>query len=309
MNKKISVAIAAAALSVSMAVPAMAQWKQIDTNGWQWEENGVAVKDKWVSTANGQYYINLEGFCSYNWINWNGNWYFGEQGENLGNILKNTWAKVDGNTYYFFEDGRMATGTQTIGGVSYTFEANGHCTTSAPSGVSVPSYSTTGTTTTATSVSGGSSGGGSSSGGITVDKGAAEAKKEIQAAQNDIVSAMQDIPGVSNPKMSTTAVGNKVRVNASLSVEADEPAAETFAGVVSSVLENAGTTADKITEISFNNLKVSNLSELEAKAWEILGDMSAEEAAKMFAAGRSKTATAKLNDGTIVSVTVNFSIN
>ena len=60
MKRHITTMIAAAAISLIMAVPAMADWAQVSTNVWQWTENGVAVKDKWVTTQNGLYYIALD---------------------------------------------------------------------------------------------------------------------------------------------------------------------------------------------------------------------------------------------------------
>ena len=38
---------------------------------------------------------------------------------------ESTWIELSGKTYYCQEDGRMATGTVTIDGVTYTFDSNG----------------------------------------------------------------------------------------------------------------------------------------------------------------------------------------
>lgn len=298
MNKKLTVAVAAAALSVSMAVPAMAQWNNLGNNNWQWLENGVAVKDRWVTTENGQYYINLDGLCSYNWINWNGNWYFGEQGSNLGNVLKNTWASVDGSYYYFGGDGVMATGTQTINGTTYTFDANGHCTT-VPTGVSYATYSTTGAATTASTVSGG--GGSSSGGGSSTSRPAPSAEaRELQTELRAKEEAMSAAANGASVNVGT-ASGNtvNVQVNAASVVDNDAPAVELI-GVVENAV-NASGVADQVTSITLNNVTAGSVDELAERARDILDNMSLAQAKEAF---KNRSVTVELNDGTTINMFV-----
>ena len=308
MYKKITVALAAAALSVSMAVPAMAQWNQ-NGNSWQWVENGAAVKDQWVTTANGQYYINLDGVVSSGWINWNGNWYYGEPtGANLGNLVKNSFAKVNGKVYYFGGNGAMATGTQNIGGVNYTFAADGSCTTTP--NVSMPTYGSGSTAVAGGSVSGG---GGSSSGGsgsVSTTKGAYEVGSDIKnnaSAIKDELEASEGFLSVSAPSVS--ANGNKVTVSASATVDKNATAADVFSDAIGAVMNSDY--AGDITSIKFNNLTASSLGDLDAKAHNILGEMSVEAATKM---SKTKTATAEVDTNgddkgdTVVEVTFNYTV-
>ncbi|MDO4265187.1 MAG: hypothetical protein Q4C63_01800 [Eubacteriales bacterium] len=312
MNKRLSVAVAAAALSVSMAIPAMAQWNQLGTNSWQWIENGAAVKDRWVTTENGQYYINLDGVASYNWINWNGAWYFGEQGANLGNVLKNTWASIDGAAYHFDANGVMAVGTQTIDGAVYTFAENGHCSVT-PAGITLI-YSTTGgntnTTTTTHTVSGGGGGGGSSSGGGggSTTKPTEQAKTvqtEINGARDAIAEAINDDEAFSNASVNyASANGNMVYVTAKADVDKTAQAAEAFTSVIQTVIGQSDL-ADEIESIELNSVTATDLFDLEEKAQNILGEMSVEVAVKMF---ENKRAVVTLKDGTKVRVTVNYTL-
>ena len=297
MNKKLTVAVAAAALSVSMAVPAMAQWNNLGNNNWQWLENGVAVKDQWVTTENGQYYINLDGLCSYNWINWNGNWYFGQQGSNLGNVVKNGWASVDGSYYYFGADGVMATGTQTINGVTYTFDANGHCTTT-PTGVSYATYST-GAATTASTVSGGggsSSGGGSSTSMPAPSEKARDLQTELRAKEG-AMSAAANGASVNVGVASGNTVN--VQVNAASVVDNDAPAANLI-GIVEDAV-NASGVADQVTSITLNNVTAGSVDELADRAEEILKDMTLAQAKAAF---KNRSVTVELNDGTTINMFV-----
>ena len=298
MNKKLTVAVAAAALSVSMAVPAMAQWNNLGNNNWQWLENGVAVKDQWVTTENGQYYINLDGLCSYNWINWNGNWYFGQQGSNLGNVVKNGWASVDGNYYYFGADGVMATGTQTINGVTYTFDANGHCTTT-PTGVSYATYSTgAAASTSTTTVGGGSSSGGGSS--TSMPAPSAEAR-EVQTTLRNNEGAMNDAAAGATVNVGV-ASGNtvNVQVNAAGAVQDGDKASKLIA-VAGAVVDESGL-ADQVKNIKLRTITADSVEDLEARAEEILGTMTVAQIKDEFGPNRSITVT--LKDDTVIQLFV-----
>ena len=297
MNKKLTVAVAAAALSVSMAVPAMAQWNNLGNNNWQWLENGVAVKDQWVTTENGQYYINLDGLCSYNWINWNGNWYFGQQGSNLGNVVKNGWASVDGSYYYFGADGVMATGTQNINGVTYTFDANGHCTTT-PTGVSYATYSTgAAASTSTTTVGGGSSSGGGSS---TSMPAPSEAARETQTALRNTI----DNTTVNGASVNVgVASGDTVNVQVNATAVADTAeAADVLTDIADNVIAESGYTDADIKSITINKVSATTIDEMRTKAQDILGNMTIEEATK--ALGSSRSITVELENGSTVNLFV-----
>lgn len=298
MNKKLTVAVAAAALSVSMAVPAMAQWNNLGNNNWQWLENGVAVKDQWVTTENGQYYINLDGLCSYNWINWNGNWYFGQQGSNLGNVVKNGWASVDGSYYYFGADGVMATGTQTINGVTYTFDANGHCTTT-PTGVSYATYST-GAATTASTVSGG---GGSSSGGgssTSMPAPTAEARATQTTLRNNEAAMNAAAAGATVNVGVASSNKVNVQVNASSALSAGDEAADLIA-VASDVVAASGLEG-QVKSIKMNTITADDVAQFEARATEIVGSLTVGEIKDKFGDYRSITVT--LDNDTVINLSV-----
>lgn len=301
MNKKLTVAVAAAALSVSMAVPAMAQWNNLGNNNWQWLENGVAVKDQWVTTENGQYYINLDGLCSYNWINWNGNWYFGQQGSNLGNVVKNGWASVDGNYYYFGADGVMATGTQTINGVTYTFDANGHCTTT-PTGVSYATYSTGAAASTSTTTVGGgsSSGGGSSTSMPAPTTAARELQTELRATED----AMSNATGASVNVGVASGNTVNVQVNAASAVEANDDAATVLTDIARGIIDASGIDESRVQSIKIRNVSASSVGEMEDKAKEILNGMNIETAKKALGSNRTITVAVENEDGTVTNVSL-----
>lgn len=298
MNKKLTVAVAAAALSVSMAVPAMAQWNNLGNNNWQWLENGVAVKDQWVTTENGQYYINLDGLCSYNWINWNGNWYFGQQGSNLGNVVKNGWASVDGNYYYFGADGVMATGTQTINGVTYTFDANGHCTTT-PTGVSYATYSTgAAASTSTTTVGGGSSSGGGSS---TSMPAPSQKARDTQTALRDAEGDMNNVvSGVSVNVGVASGDTVNVQVNASGAVSAEDDATDLIGAALAVV--GASGYEDQVKSIKVRTITADSVEELANRADAILEGLSVADAEKIY--GSSRTVTVTLDNDVVINLFV-----
>ena len=310
MKRHITTMIAAAAISLIMAVPAMADWAQVSTNVWQWTENGVAVKDKWVTTQNGLYYINLDGNCSYGWINWCGNWYYGEpSGANLGNVVRNNWAQIDNSYYYFFEDGRMATGTQVIGGVTYTFDANGHCTTT-PAGVNILTFSATPAVVSGGSsvYYGGGSGGSSSGGGsgetTTPPTELAKALKEkLEAAETNMQSAFPEGTVVNVG----AASGNVVRVSVyGTRIDSSTKAADLFDAAAKAIAAS-GITDDQIDpekgiEIMGGVLKASNISDMQAQVEDIVRDMDIATIEKTF--GRSRNIRVNLNDGTSIVVHV-----
>lgn len=111
----------------------------------------------WLKLDNDYYYMQADGSLSTGWVTINGDKYY--MRPDSGKCVLNTaieidgfwycfksdgkllqgWLKKDGAFYYMDPagDGRMVAGTaKTIGGVSYTFAANGVCT----SAVQVSNY-------------------------------------------------------------------------------------------------------------------------------------------------------------------------
>lgn len=316
MKRHITTMIAAAAISLIMAVPAMADWAQVSTNVWQWTENGVAVKDKWVTTQNGLYYINLDGNCSYGWINWCGNWYYGEpSGANLGNVVRNNWAKIDNSYYYFFEDGRMATGTQVIGGVTYTFDANGHCTTT-PAGVNILTFSATPAVVSGGSgvyYGGGSSGGSgsSSTGGTTTETPAEKQADDIHdtMTKDENVKAMNDAVAGKATITVGSVNGTTVPVTVNATVSKSDTAAELIT-MATEAVANSGINTDEITKIQIKTLSAEGsnaLADIEDKINAIFGTMTVEQAMNVVE-GTQRTITVTMSDGAVISVNVNATI-
>lgn len=292
MNKKLTVALAAAALSVSMAVPAMAQWNAVGSN-WQWIENGTAVKDTWVTTANGQYYINLDGWASVNWINWNGNWYFGEQGANAGNVLKNTWATIDGKVYYFGETGVMATGAQTVGGTAYSFDANGACTTT-PSGVQMVTINTVAYKTTGSVSSGGSSGGGSSSSHVTPSADKVAQKLQDQAVLDAAGKALAGKVGAESVTVTAEVDESKNMFVAveTAAVKKDAKAYDLVNNSYRTALSSAGLVQSDITSINGKSF-----SAYMSAAQALLGDKTVAEALADGSVDTERTAEVTVGSG------------
>lgn len=304
MKRHITTMIAAAAISLIMAVPAMADWAQVSTNVWQWTENGVAVKDKWVTTQNGLYYINLDGNCSYGWINWCGNWYYGEpSGANLGNVVRNNWAQIDNSYYYFFEDGRMATGTQVIGGVTYTFDANGHCTTT-PAGVNILTFSATPAV-----VSGGSGvyyGGGSSSGGSSSGSTLTSEERAAQKMGNSVkanISAMNEALGSSGSITSASTSGKTVTVSVTAPDVDDSADLETLISNANAAIDASGVSRDNVESVTFNSLSFGSVDAAADRVRELVDAMGGIDAVKA-AYPNGQTVTVNMKDGSVMKVVI-----
>lgn len=304
MKRHITTMIAAAAISLIMAVPAMADWSQVSTNVWQWTENGAVVKDRWVTTQNGLYYINLDGNCSYGWINWCGNWYYGEpSGANLGNVVRNNWAQIDNSYYYFFEDGRMATGTQVIGGVTYTFDANGHCTTT-PAGVNILTFSAAPAV-----VSGGSGvyyGGGSSSGGSSSGSTMTSEERAAQKMGNSVkanISAMNEALGSSGSITSASTSGKTVTVSVTAPDVDDSADLETLISNANAAIDASGVSRDNVESVTFNSLSFGSVDAAADRVRELVDAMGGIEAVKA-AYPNGQTVTVNMKDGSVMKVVI-----
>lgn len=95
-------------------------FKSIDGKEYYFDENGYMLSDQFVQGK----WLDRNGESSgeYQWKQDGSNWTYEN---NDGNVVKSGWANIDGEWYYFDEDGHMVTGKVTIGGKSYSFGSNG----------------------------------------------------------------------------------------------------------------------------------------------------------------------------------------
>ena len=75
---------------------------------WQYIVNGTAFNQGWRQINGSWYYFDPDGYMHTGWLEWNGHWYYLE-------------SKVGATC------GTMYTGTQQIGGATYSFAADGIC--------------------------------------------------------------------------------------------------------------------------------------------------------------------------------------
>lgn len=151
MMKK--VLLTAAVLSVLAATPAMAgHWEQ-DAIGWYYlydtggyPKNGIVeVEGKkfcfdsngymivgWTKVDGEWHYCDANGYMPAGWVQDNGRWYY----LNADNTMKVGWFNDGKDQYYFYKaedignirgavEGAMATGTVSISGSTYYFDAQG----------------------------------------------------------------------------------------------------------------------------------------------------------------------------------------
>ena len=111
---------------------------------WVYSDSSGVVKTGWQKIGGTWYYFNSWGMMAENeWVKDSAGWcYLGSNGKMLtnswardsvgwvwlngsGRITKSSWIKYNGDWYYLKANGYMATGTQTIGGKTYTFDSSG----------------------------------------------------------------------------------------------------------------------------------------------------------------------------------------
>ena len=95
-------------------------FRNIDGKDYYFDENGYMKADEFVQGK----WLDHSGEASgeYQWTKDGDNWQYEN---NDGSKIKGNWAIIDGEWYYFDEDGHMVTGTAKIGGKSYTFGSDG----------------------------------------------------------------------------------------------------------------------------------------------------------------------------------------
>lgn len=98
-------------------------WRKISGYWYLFKRWGVMAADEWYQDSQGWCYLGSNGRMvtngwardSVGWMWLNGS----------GRITKSSWIKYNGDWYYLKANGYMATGTQTIGGRTYTFDSSG----------------------------------------------------------------------------------------------------------------------------------------------------------------------------------------
>lgn len=95
-----------------------------DTKGWYYLDNsGKMVKSIWIKYKNKWYYLKDNGVMAESeWVYYKKVWYYLKES---GAMADKEWIKWKGGWYYLKSGGAMATGTLTIDGKTYSFDANG----------------------------------------------------------------------------------------------------------------------------------------------------------------------------------------
>lgn len=95
-------------------------FKNIDNKQYYFDENGYMISDQFVQGK----WLDHNGEASgeYQWKEDGSDWTYEN---NDGSTIKNAWAAIDGEWYYFDENGHMVTGKYSIAGKSYSFGTNG----------------------------------------------------------------------------------------------------------------------------------------------------------------------------------------
>lgn len=99
--------ICAGIVSVTSAGSAYAGWTK-NSIGWRYEnEDGSSVRSAWVKDSKGRWYhFGADGYMQTGWLKENEKWYYlGSDGV----MLCSQWETIDGNRYYFTEDGSAET--------------------------------------------------------------------------------------------------------------------------------------------------------------------------------------------------------
>ena len=152
MKKKMIAA--AAVMTMLSAVPAYAGWWQQDQTGWYYNfDNGAYAKNGMVEIDGKKYYFDQNGYMVTGWVKLDEKWhYFGPDGSlargwiqdggkwyfiNDDGTMRTGWYNDGKNQYYLYTiedtftingavEGAMVTGTVTLSGVTYYFDAQGH---------------------------------------------------------------------------------------------------------------------------------------------------------------------------------------
>ena len=98
-------------------------WKQISKKWYYFKSSGEMAANEWCKG----YWLNKDGAWTFKtkaaWKKDSVGWWFGYSGW----YAKSQWQKIDDKWYYFDAKGHIVTGTRTIGGKTYRFNASGVC--------------------------------------------------------------------------------------------------------------------------------------------------------------------------------------
>lgn len=165
---------AAVVLVTSVAIlptKASASWKQSNSGNWSYIEGNTSAAG-WKSIDGKWYFFDSNGIMKTGWILDGSSWYYiAPSGE-----MKTGWINDGGKWYYTATSGAMQTGNAVIGGINYTFNANGEKISS--TATQTTTTNTTQTSDAAKTDSSSSGGSGSSGGGSGSGKGSSNVSYE-----------------------------------------------------------------------------------------------------------------------------------
>lgn len=102
----------------------MAESKWVKTGEWYYvDENGAMIEDKWLKINNEWYIFAKGGAMKTGWVSDESKWYYMEP--TSGKMISSQWVKLANEWYYLKGDGVMVIGEQTIDGNEYFFFENG----------------------------------------------------------------------------------------------------------------------------------------------------------------------------------------
>lgn len=116
MKKRLTMALAAISLSISMAFPAFAgTWIYVD-NQWKYQRSASKYAyNEWVQDKGNWYYMGNDGFMKTGWQQIDGQWYYLDS----AGIMQTGWVKDNDKWYFMYPNGVMAVSTvidgRTIG--------------------------------------------------------------------------------------------------------------------------------------------------------------------------------------------------
>ena len=102
---------------------AKGQWLKLGGVWYFFDTEAVMLEKQWKKLGGVWYYFKNSGaIAESQWLKLGNTWYYFKNG---GAMAENEWIKLGNTWYYFKADGSLATGTQTINGKTYSFNASG----------------------------------------------------------------------------------------------------------------------------------------------------------------------------------------
>lgn len=257
-GKQVLAGALSAAMVLGSAMPALAAtgWNQ-DTTGWWWENSdGSYVVNNWVQDAGKWYFMDGNGYMSRGWIWDNGTWYFAD----ASGAMLTGWVRVDGSVYYLNPvsdgtQGAMVTGTRTIDGVEYTFDASGACMNSTSyNRDEIPSYYGNGSVAVANEAARGGSGGGSSSSGgsssgQTDTTTAEELTQDVTNAAENVAESSEAVAAV---ETATEGTATTITVTLEENVNPETTVAQAVGDVIDTVVEAINN--EDVTKVEYHDM-------------------------------------------------------